>query len=331
MASGTLDKSEEYARNVLALAEEMGKPDLELEAHHTLWGTYGLIGDQRKAKYHTERGLELYRFEEHGEHGFIYGNHDPGVCANYSNAHALWLLGYHEQANTRLEDAIELIKRHSQPQFISHGLMHCCVLYMLLGDVDAVREISAWAHPLTIETANLDLTNQCEFAFGWLQIQEGDFADGINLLEKALANWPPGASSYYHNFYLSVLADTCQRSGLYDEGHQYLQQAHEEVDESGEHWWLAELHRLDGNARLVLNDGDPQGARECFQKALDISSRQEAKILELRAASEMSRLLRHEGEYKQAYDLLAPVYEWFNEGFKTADLREAKALLDELS
>jgi len=331
IASGALDKAEEYAKKVLALAEEIGNPDLVLEAHHTLWGTYYLMGNLKAARHHSEKGIDLYRFEEHGEFGFTYGNHDPGICATHSNAHALWLLGYREQASARLEDAIELIRRHSQPQFISHGLMHGCINYMLLGDVDAVREISARAHPIAIETANLDLANLCELNFGWIRAQEGGYADGVDRMKNALADRPPGASCYYRSFFLSALADVLYRNGMYQEGQRYLQQAHKEADQSGEHWWLAELHRLDGKLYVTMDDGDLERARASFQKALDISRRQEAKILELRAASDMSRLLRDQGDQKQAFELLAPVYQWFTEGLETDDLRDARTLLDELS
>ncbi|RLA43513.1 MAG: adenylate/guanylate cyclase domain-containing protein [Gammaproteobacteria bacterium] len=331
LANGSIDKAEQYAREVLALAEEIGNPDLELEAHHTLWGAYYLMGDLKALKYHSEKGIELYRFEEHGEYGFTYGNHDPGACATYSNAHALWLLGYREQARARLEDAIELIMRHSQPQFISHGLMHCCITYMLLGEVDVVREVNARAYPIAIETANLDLSNQCEFIFGWIRAQEGGYADGADRMKNALADRRAGASSYYRGFFLSALTNALYRNGLYQEGQRCLRQAHEIADESCEHWWSAELHRLDGKAYISMDDGDPQRARERFQKALDISRKQESKILELRAASDMSRLMRDQGDPKQAFELLAPVYEWFTEGLEADDLRDAKTLLDELS
>jgi class 3 adenylate cyclase/predicted ATPase len=331
LASHEVDKATECAENVLTLAQELGQKNLELEAHHTLWGTFWLSGNQQAVKHHSECGIELYRFDEHGEYGFIYGNHDPGVCARYSNAQALWLLGYHEQAKTRLEEAIELIKRHSQPQFISHGLKHCCVVYMLLGDVDAVRKILAWAHPLTIETANKDLTAQLDFASGWIQLQQDDYAGGIELMQRALTSRPAGAGKYSYNYYLSVLVEACYRDGRYDEGLDYLQQALEDADKSGERWWLAELYRLNGHAYIVMKNSDLEAARKCFQKAIEISQKQGAKILELRATVDLSRLLHDRDMKQEAFQMLDPVYKWFTEGFETTDLREARTLHDELS
>ena len=288
-------------------------------------------GDLHAVQHHTERGIDLYCFEDHGEYGFVYGNHDPGICARYSNALALWLLGYHNQAKTRLEESLELTERHTLPQFISHGLMHSCVIYMLLGDVEAVRKIHAWAHPLTLETGNQELSSHCDLAYGWIRVQEHDYTEGIKLISHTLAARPPAASNYYRNFYLSVLADSCFREGRHKENPEFLQQAHQDADATGEHWWKAELHRLDGQTYLLNSGSDEDKACKCFQQALDKSRAQGAKILELRAASDMSRLLRNQGNQHQAYDLLAPVYEWFTEGFETTDLRDAKALLDELS
>ncbi|MCZ6798357.1 MAG: AAA family ATPase [Gammaproteobacteria bacterium] len=331
MARGALAKSTKQARNVLVLAQEMGKPDLELEGHHTLWGTFSLTGDLAAARHHAERGIEIYRFEQHGDYGFVYGNHDPGVCARYTNAAMLWLLGYVEQARVQVEDSIVLIGRHTQSVYIAHGLMHCCMPYMLLGDTTAVREILARVQPLAIETTNQGQTSECEFTLGWALAVDGEYANAIAQMEGGLADQPPAASRYYYCYFLSILADACYASGQFDKGQYYLHQAIEEANASGERWWEAELHRLEGHAHLLTSSANQDGARKSFQLALDVSRAQGAKMLELRATTDLSSLLRDQGDRRGAFDLLTPVYEWFTEGFDSTDLREAKALLVELS
>jgi len=331
MARGALAKATKQAENVLVLAQEIGKPDLVLEAHHTLWGTFSLTGDLVATRHHAERGFELYRFEQHGDDGFVYGNHDPGVCALYTNAFALWMLGYSEQARAQVEHAMELICRHTQSIFIAHGLLHCCMPYLLLGDSTAVRENLARVRPLAIETANQGQISECEFTLGCALAVDGEYANAIEQMEQGLATQPPAASRYYNCYYLSILADTCYRSGQFDKGQDYLRQAIEEANATGERWWEAELHRLEGHVHLLAAGGHLDNARECFQVALDVSRAQGAKILELRAAADLSRLLRDQGERQQAFDLLISVYEWFTEGFDAADLREAKVLIEELS
>ena len=198
MARGNLGKAKQHAEQVLTLAKEIGKPELELEAHHALWGTYSLSGDLVATRHHAECGIELYRFEQHGDVGFVYGNHDPGVCARYSNALVLWLLGYSEQARSQLEDAMALIRKHSYLPFITHGLIHCIPVYMLLGDQKRVREIAEQVLSLAQDMANAEESAYCEFALGWVLAARGDYTDGIAQMEKGMAARPKGAFQYYY-------------------------------------------------------------------------------------------------------------------------------------
>jgi predicted ATPase len=103
------------------------------------------------------------------------------------------------------------------------------------------------------------------------------------------------------------------------------------VDTTEERWWEAELHRLEGELLLALSTDHAAQAETCFHQALDIARRQQAKSLELRAAMSLSRLWQQQGKRAEARQLLAETYGWFTEGFDTADLQEAKALLAELS
>jgi predicted ATPase len=127
-----------------------------------------------------------------------------------------------------------------------------------------------------------------------------------------------------------VLADVADHVGRTEDGLQALAEAHTLVEQHDERWWEAEVHRLQGVLRL-RQPGTPQAEAEVWlRQALDVARRQEAKSLELRAAMSLSRLWQQQGKRAEAYELLAPIYGWFTEGFDTADLQEAKALLDEL-
>ena len=331
MARGALDQATQMARHILALAKEMANPELELEAHHSLWGTFSLTGDLASTRHHAERGIELYRFEQHGDFGFVYGNHDPGICASYTKAMVLWLQGYSEQARDLLETTLDMIQRHTQPAFIAHGLVHCCPVYILLGDSQRAVEIAEQSLALAEESANAEESAYCQFVLGWAQAAQGDYAGGIPQMEAGLDARPPGAFQYYYSHCLSILADACFGDAQIERGKRHLQQALAEITVSAEQWWEAELHRLDGNARILSNSDDQDSARKCFQTALQVSRTQGSKTLELRAVTDLSRLILNQGDHAQAFDLLAPVYEWFTEGFESADLREAKLLLEELS
>jgi class 3 adenylate cyclase/predicted ATPase len=331
MARGALEQATDKARHILALAKDMGQPNLELEAHHALWGTFSLTGDLAACRHHAERGIELYRFEQHGDFGFVYGNHDPGVCASYTRAMMLWLQGFSEQARVQVETALDMLQRHTQPTFITHGLIHCCEVYRVLGDQQRVVEIVEQVLPLAEGAANADQTVYCKFLLAWAQAVPGDYSDGISRMEAALEGRLPNAFQYYYSSCLSMLADACFRDAQIKRGKRHLQKALEDINVSAEQWWEAELHRLEGQAYLLSNDADLGSARKSFQTALEVSRMQGSKMLELRAVTELSRLLFSQGEPSQAFDLLAPVYEWFTEGLETTDLREARLLLEKLS
>jgi predicted ATPase/class 3 adenylate cyclase len=331
MARGALDQAAQKAQHILALAEGMGNSNLELESHHSLWGTFSLTGNLAATRHHAERGLELYQFEKHGDFGFVYGNHDPGICASYTMAMVLWLQGYSEQARRQLETSLDMIKRHTHPIFLAHGLMHCCPVYMVLGDQDKAVEIAEQALTHVEESADDEKSAYCKFVIGWAQATQGDYVNGILLMKEGLDERPPGAFQYYYSHCLSMLADACFSDGRIEQGVHHLQQALEEITGSSEQWWEAELHRLDGNARLLSNGGDQDRARSSFQTALQVARTQGSKMLELRAATDLAKLLQNQDARQEALDLLTPVYEWFTEGFESADLREAKILVAELS
>jgi predicted ATPase len=131
-------------------------------------------------------------------------------------------------------------------------------------------------------------------------------------------------------YWLAMLAEAYGSTGQVEAGRRVLAEALTLVDRTKERWWEAELHRLKGELLLALSTNNAAEAETCFHQALDAARRQEAKSLELRAAMSLARLWQQQGMRAEARDLLAPVYGWFTEGFDTADLQEAKALLEEL-
>ena len=128
--------------------------------------------------------------------------------------------------------------------------------------------------------------------------------------------------------YIDLLAAAHEIAGQIEEGLVLLDDALQRVERTGERWLEAELNRHRGE--LLLRQGHTETAEELYRRALSIAEEQEAKLWELRAAMSLARLRRDQGRYMEARDLLAPVYAWFTEGFGTPDLKEAKALLDEL-
>ena len=135
----------------------------------------------------------------------------------------------------------------------------------------------------------------------------------------------------FRPYYLALLGDCCRQVGAVDEGLSVLEEAQTVAGCTGEHWWDAELHRLKGEMLLSQSRYNRSEAKTCFDQALSVAHKQNAKSLELRAAMSLARLWRDQGKVQQARELLAPVYGWFTEGFDTRDLKDAKALLEELA
>ena len=132
-------------------------------------------------------------------------------------------------------------------------------------------------------------------------------------------------------YYLALLAEACGHTGQAGEGLSLLAESLDWVEKTDERTWEAEIHRVKGELLLVQSSQNQAEAEACFNRAIDVARRQSAKSPELRAAVSLTRLWQRQGKVSEARDLLAPVYNWFSEGFGMTDLKEAKALLDELA
>jgi predicted ATPase len=163
---------------------------------------------------------------------------------------------------------------------------------------------------------------------GWVQVENRNWAEGISLLRRGSTAYRATGAELLMPHYIALLAETCEVSGQIEEAATQLEEALEIVKRTGERWLEAELYRHKG--QLLLRQGNSEAAEELYRKALSIAREQEAKLWELRAAASLTRLRRDQGRRAEAYDLLAPIYGWFTEGFDTPDLKEAKALLEEL-
>ena len=161
------------------------------------------------------------------------------------------------------------------------------------------------------------------------KVKNGDVTEGISLLRSGLTTYRATGAEARVPYYVALLARACEIAGQIEEAVTLLDDALQIVDRTGERWLAVDLNRHKG--QLLLRQGHPETAEELYRKALVIAEEQEAKMWELRAAVSLARLRRDQGRCAEARDLLAPVYGWFTEGFDTPDLKEAKALLDQLS
>jgi predicted ATPase len=166
---------------------------------------------------------------------------------------------------------------------------------------------------------------------GWARAASGHEEEGIGQIQQGLAAYEATGAVRDRPYYLALLAEASAQSGQTAEGLEALAAALARLGKSEVQWWEAELHRLKGALLLQHTVAQPGEVEACFQQALAVARRQQARSLELRAAMSLTCLWQHQGKRTEAHQLLAEVYGWFTEGFDTADLQEARALLEALS
>src|SRR5262249_147090 len=255
--------------------------------------------------------------------------HDPATSRPWT-AMTLWLLGYPEQALARVHEALALVHELSHPYSLAWAQCFAAFVSQFRRDVPAVHEQAKAAVALATEQRFPLLVAYGTSLRGWALALHGQGEEGMAQVRQGIAAVRATGAAVLVPYLCTVLADVCGHLGHTEDGLQTLAEAHTLGEQQEERWWEAEICRLRG-VWLLRHPGTPQAEAETWlQRALDVARRQEAKSLELRAAMSLSRLWQHQGKRTAAYDLLAPIYGWFTEGFDTADLQEAKALLEAL-
>jgi len=281
---------------------------------------YFARGNFSAARFHLERALaSSHRLDlAHAQY--------PALSLTYLSS-ALFLLGYPDQARDRCEQALAEARR-APPLTLALTLDNTITLEVLRRDEQAVREHADTLSCLAAEMENPFFLYVAMLARGWTVARRDQIRGGIALMREGMdAIWASGMQ-VQAPYQLAQLAEAYRRMGDMREGLGCIGEAFARAEETGERWYDAELSRLKGD---LLAAERPASAEACFRQAITIAQGQQAKLWELRAATSLARLWLDQGRRAEAHDLLAPVYGWFTEGFDTADLKDAKALLDDLA
>jgi predicted ATPase len=257
--------------------------------------------------------------------------HDLGVIGLSYTTWALWYLGYPDQALHRLQETLALAQELSHPHSVAFALNFAATLHQCRGEEQVVRERAAAVIALATEQEFPHWLARGTFLAGWAQVAGGQYAAGITQMRQGLAAWRATGAEIEVSYFLALLAEAYGQGGQAEEGMRVTAEALAIVHTAREQYYEAELYRLKGELLLARSPEQHAEADTCFRQALAIACRQQAKSLELRAAMSLARLWQRRGQCVEARELLAPIYGWFTEGFDTVDLREAKALLDELT
>ena len=318
----------ELAIQFLTLAEKQGTTVPLMIGHRMMGSALACTGRPAQAREHYDRALTMYDPALHRAFAMRFQT-DIRAGILFFRSWTLWLLGYPEAAladvGQALTDAQELGHASTTMGTLNNVILTLTLCGDYAGADEKATQLAALGHkkgPFWKTSSGL--------AHGCVLALIGKASDAIQTLTSAIATFRATGSTWSLPFRLACLATACADLGQFNDAWRCIEEAITAVETTGERWCEAEVYRVAGEIALKSPEPITTKAEAYFERALAVARQQKAKSWELRAAMSMARLWRDQGKPQQARELLSPVYGWFTEGFDTLDLREAKALLDEL-
>jgi tetratricopeptide (TPR) repeat protein len=295
-----------------------------LEAHHALWPTLSGMGRPLQAILHAEQGLALYNRERHAAYTNLYAGHDPGACCRYHLAMLRWVTGYPDRALSELQGAFQLAEELKHPLTTVIALWFAAWVHYQRGERelafdDCGRLIElAKPHGFTRWIGDIDTVHR---------LARAAHLDRDMLVECQRQFAAVPSASWRQVFCRCTVAELCAEQGFAEEGMQVLLS----IPENNRRTFGApEIRRIEGELLLKRERPAHEEAARCFNDAIALARESGEKSFELRAATSLARLLALRGRRDEARNALAGIYGWFTEGFDTADLKSARALLEKL-
>ncbi len=324
-----LQAAHALGEQLLILAQQVRDPAMLCAAHRALGTTLFYLGAVAPAHRHLAQGLALYDFQQHRAAAFLYGE-DAGVVCHSRAAWTLWSLGYAEQGLTRSHEAVTLAQYIVHPYSLCYALSCAANFHQFRREGSATQERAEAAMSLAKEQGFPYWMAFGALLRGWALAHQGQTEEGVEQMHHGLRAWRATGAELVRPYFLALLAEAYGTMEQPAAGLTVLAEALTLVDTTGERWYASACYRLKGALLLQQSSSNQTEAESCFHHAIALAQNQQAKCWELRAATSLARLWQQQGKRQEARDLLAPVYGWFTEGFDTADLQEAKALLEEL-
>jgi tetratricopeptide (TPR) repeat protein len=340
---GQLQKARELLEHALARAQLVQDDQSLVRGYAMLGMTLLFLGDLAAAHAHLGQGLSLFDSQTHYGSSFP-SPWEPHVACLVYDGFALWLLGYPAQALQRSHDALTLAQQLAHPYSIASALKFAAVLHQFRRETWQTKALADATLAVAREQRFVAREAEATRLQGWALAMLGQEEEGLRLIRQGVAA-AHGSGEVLQGFWPALLAEAYGRAGQPGAGLRVLAEAGVRSLQYEERLGEAELYRLAGELLLqagvhrraseVFSPDDirvlPESPEACFLQALAIARRQQAKSLELRAAVSLGRLWQRQGKRIAAHQLVAEVYEWFTEGFDTADLQEAQTLLAELA
>jgi class 3 adenylate cyclase/predicted ATPase len=324
------DALRNLAAQFLALAKKHGTT-APLPLAPRIMGTSLLCtGNIAESRVHFDRAIALYDPAVHRPLAARLG-HDVGVTALSHRSRALWMLGYPEAALTDAQKAIRDAREIGQAATLMYALLYASQTHFYRGNYAAANTIVDELVALANDKGSAIWKAFGILVRGWSFADTGNALEAVQTITSGISTLQSTVAAVWMPVSFAHLTKAYAELGQSDDAWRCIAEAMATMKTTRESWWEAEVHRVAGEAALQSAKPDAPKAEACFERALAVAQKQQARSLELRASMSMARLWRDQGKRDGARDLLAPVYGWFTEGFDTRDLKEAKALLHELT
>ena len=333
----------ELADELLVIAEDVKDPAMLLAANRARGTTLFFLGELVSANEHQEKALAVFDLrqpvpEELEAHRL--DSRAPAVVLNEDVApghelvddflyFGLWGLGYLDRAWAISREMMEVAQRSSDPNVLSQASCFVAIHNLIRGDGSAAQKYAEESMALTEERGLASFSAMATTVNGAALIVQGRYEEGIARMRRGISAWRATGGTP-QAWYFSFLASGLARVGQPQEALAVVEDALSSVEKTGEQLSNPALHQVKGELLLAQNSSDRIKAEQCFRTAIEIARGQSARITELRATTSLARLLARQGRRAEARAMLADIYNWFTEGFDTVDLKDAKALLDEL-
>jgi class 3 adenylate cyclase/predicted ATPase len=323
------DAAHELAARFLAFGRKEGSAVPLMIGHRTMGSTLAFMGDLAAAKVHYNEALALYRAAEHRQLMTRFGQDLRVTCLAFHSM-LMWLLGYPKAALDGAESALGEARRTEHAATLMFTLNFPILVNTYCGNYDAAAERIKELVALAEEKRAPFRTAEGVLRQGYILTLTGQAAKAVEMVTSGIALWRSAGSTIFTPEHQFMLAIAHADRGQFDEAWRCIDNAMTAMQVTKERWCEAEAHRVAGEIALKSPERPVAKAQAYFEHALSVARAQQAKSWELRAAMSLAQLLRDRGKRRAARDLLAPVHDWFTEGFDTGDLKAARALLGEL-
>ena len=341
LVRGRLLSARELGEACLAIAKQAENQAFEVEAHRALGATLYYLSEFKSALAHLEAGIERYQPQHHPVPAFLHYVAEPGMTLLAYSSPLLWCIGYPNQAEERIHQAVRIGKDTNHPFSEAVSLHFKTVLYQYRGEAEEVNTSATQMLQICQEHGFSAWEAAARVLKGWAFAAQYCPEEGIAMIREGINAWKETRGELLMPLFLALLGQAHQRAGQYNLALQTLDTALHVITRTGERTYAAELARQKGELCLRLAEETETGSNEntqstvaqaesYFQEALAIARQQDAKSWELRAALSLSELWRTQNRGEDAYNLLQPIYAWFSEGLDTDDLVRAKNFLKEL-